>query len=190
MNQYKKIFLEKVYEIHDIDCNQKYDKVYPYSLHLKAVVAQVKKYSRLFPSTVEINAVDPKRFFTNRDYWLKDLELAGAGHDLIEDARLTYNDVKNLFNPFVADIIYSCTELRGKNRSERHGEVYFLILSEERWAVFIKLCDIIANTLYSLLTNSRMYKIYQKEFSNIYNELHKPGEFEPMWDDLRELLKE
>ena len=29
--------MEKIFEIHDITCNQKYDRDLPYSFHLKAV---------------------------------------------------------------------------------------------------------------------------------------------------------
>ena len=32
-----RILMEKIFEIHDIICNQKYDRDLPYSFHLKAV---------------------------------------------------------------------------------------------------------------------------------------------------------
>ena len=53
--------IEQIYDIHDIDCNQKYNE-YPYSLHLKAVVAQVNYYLPLYKS--KINEIDPKRYFS------------------------------------------------------------------------------------------------------------------------------
>ena len=184
--------LQRIYDRHDIECNQKYDGIYPYSIHLKAVKAQVHKYAKMFPSTVEINAVDSKRFFTNRDSWFADMKMAAAGHDLVEDARWTYNDVKQLCGSFVADLIRCCTtpDIAGRNREERHNDIFFERLAEERWAVFVKLCDIMANVLFSLLTNSSMYKKYQKEFPNLYEKLHIEGEYTKLWDDLRELLKQ
>ncbi len=85
--------LEEIYKIHDVGCNQKYDKYLPYSFHLKAVVAQARKYIKSVPlRTFETEAErqicsDPVHVF---------VIIAAAGHDLIEDARLTYNDVISL----------------------------------------------------------------------------------------------
>lgn len=129
------------------------------------------------------------------------LALMGAwGHDLIEDARTTYNDIKQfkhkdpkssldgtILIPELANIIYACTELRGKNRSERHGHEYIQLLRENRLGRFVKLCDIIANVNYGLLTNSSMYNKYQDEYPHLYSELYTV-EFKPMWDYLEKLL--
>lgn len=165
--------LQKIYDRHDIYCNQKYDRIYPYSLHLKAVVTQAHKYKKYIPTLL----------------W-DTIYLAAAGHDLIEDARITYNEVKDLLDKEIADIIYACTEVRGHDRLERHNKDYFSTLRKNRDAVFVKLCDITANVLFSMLTNSSMYKKYQKEFPNLYKELYIKDEYEDFWDDLRELLKQ
>lgn len=168
-----KQLLQTIYDRHDIYCNQKYDGVYPYSLHLKAVVAQAHRYKDLIHEGLR-----------------ESIYIAAAGHDLIEDARLTYNDVVQTYGKFEADIIYACTELRGHDRSERHGEEFFLILVENRFAIFVKLCDIMANALFSRLTNSSMFEKYGKEFPWLYQNLYKVGEYDELWDDLRELLKQ
>ena len=178
--------LDLIYHQHDVVCNQKYNE-YPYSLHLKAVVKQVEYYLPYVKS--KMNTLDERRQFSAEFSWKVDLILAAAGHDLIEDARMTYNDLVKHLGRFVADLIYACTENKGRNRLERHDDMYFDILSDERWAVFIKLCDIKANVLYSVLMNSSMYNKYQKEFPRLYVKLHKQDEFELIWDDLRELLK-
>lgn len=182
--------LQKIYDIHDIECNQKYDGNLPYSFHLKMVVNQIEKYSHTVSS--RYNSIDRKRLFTSFDSLKADLTLAGGGHDLIEDARLTYNNVLELTNsPFVTDIIRCCTtpDIAGRNREERHSKLFFERLSEERWAVFVKLCDILANVIYSCLTNSRMYNIYREEFSELYSKLYVYGEFEDIWKDLKMYLK-
>lgn len=143
-----KTFIDFCKHQHDVECNQKYDGNLPYSFHLNLVAKQVKKF----------------------DYFLKPEErilvLYGAwGHDLIEDARITYNDIKNWkdyegnrynWTNRLADIIYTCTELRGRNRSERHGPEYIQGLKDCRLGLFVKLCDIAANIGYGLLTNSGM----------------------------------
>ena len=148
-------FIEYCINQHDVVCNQKYSKTLPYSFHLELVAKQVKLFEHLLGSSDD-----------------KQLVLMGAwGHDLIEDARVTWNDIVHCTNALLyensvilADIIYACTELRGKNRAERHGDEYITGLANNRLALFVKLCDIIANIKFSLLTNSGMYAKYAEEF--------------------------
>lgn len=174
--------LNKIYEQHDIVCNQKYgEDNLPYSFHLKAVVASAELYS---------DYIDPDK--------LDCVVIAAAGHDLIEDARMPYNDVCALINKsnfisveesiFCADIIYACTEEKGKDRVERHSAIFFKELNENRYAVYVKLCDIMANTLYSRLMFSSMYYKYRSEFNNLREKLYKPGEYESLWNDLEDVL--
>ena len=40
------MIIHKIFDIHDIDVNQKYGDNLPYSFHLKAVVAQGKIFSK------------------------------------------------------------------------------------------------------------------------------------------------
>ena len=179
--------IKDIYKRHDEYCNQKYGKDdLPYSFHLKAVVAQANKYKQLLPKG-SYTDIDVRISF--QQLQLSQVLLAAAGHDLIEDARITYNDLKLVFPIVTADIIYACTEEKGKNRDERHSQKFFDELKQNRLAVYIKLCDIMANVLYSLLSDSSMYAKYQKEFPRLYQELHKEGEYELLWDDLREYLK-
>ncbi len=164
-------FIDWCHHQHDVVCNQKYDKTLPYSTHLKFVQAQAEKFAHLI-SPVEEPTV----------------RLAAAGHDLIEDARLTYNDIVDMVGQRVADVIYACTELRGKNRKERHGEEYFETLKYNDLAVYVKLCDIIANVTYSKLTNSSMWSKYRKEYKHLRYELYRE-KFDDMFVELEQLLK-
>lgn len=135
---------------HDIICNQKYGPVefnIPYSFHLKMVENQYRKFHHL----LNINE--------------RMLVLAAChGHDLIEDARMTYNDIINISCVEIAEIIYCCTESTGRNRKERHDEEFYKRLTSNELAIFVKTCDIIANVKFSLLENSRMFDKYKKEF--------------------------
>jgi hypothetical protein len=170
---------------HDIVCNQKYDDTLPYSFHLGLVAKQVEKFKFI---------LKPEEH---------ELVIMGAfGHDLIEDARTTYNDIKQFkfwkntgydsrdsyFKPELADIIYACTELRGHNRSERHGAEYLQGLKECRLGLFVKLCDISANVGYGILTNSSMVDKYRKEIPHLKEQLYTE-EFKPLWDNIENLLK-
>lgn len=161
---------------HDLICNQKYATSFikdglPYSFHLRAVVEQVYKFKYLLKSEEEIA-----------------LALAGGwGHDLIEDARVTYNDLKQDWGEELAEIIYCCTEEKGRNRGERHSGKYYNELSKNDLAVFVKLCDIIANVKFSLLTNSSMYGKYKKEYPKMKFHLYRE-QYADMFEYLERIL--
>jgi hypothetical protein len=65
----------------------------------------------------------------------------------------------------LAEIIFLCTEMRGRNRAERKNDVFYQQLAQNELAVFVKLCDIMANLKYSILENSSMYDKYLAEWS-------------------------
>lgn len=126
--------------------NHKYSGEYSYSVHLAMVAMFAMKYRHL---------VDEKDF---------DNVMAGCWfHDTIEDCRFTYNDVKQLTNTTVADIVYALTNEKGKNRAERGNEKYYKLIRETKYAVFVKLCDRLANAKFSLENGSRMLEMYAKE---------------------------
>lgn len=165
-----KNFREKIYNQHDIICNQKYGDSLPYNFHLKAVEAQGSKFKHLVEHTeYENKGNHVSSRFTSDEL----VQLALLCHDCLEDARLTYNDIRELGTEalhntiggeMLADIIYCVTDEKGKNRVERKNEKYYKELSNNKLAVFVKLADLAANTLYSKLTNSSMYEKYKTEF--------------------------
>jgi (p)ppGpp synthase/HD superfamily hydrolase len=118
----------------------------PYALHLSMVVHYAMKYMYLIAEEDEDDVIAA--------CWL---------HDTIEDCRLTYNDVKNRTNEKVADIVYALTNEKGKNRAERGNENYYKGIRETSNAVFVKLCDRLANVNYSAYSGSRMLEMYAKE---------------------------
>lgn len=161
---------------HDIEVNQKYDGNLPYSKHLDFVASFAYRFKYL----LEVYDVENSVLF--------EVVLSACyGHDLIEDARLTYNDVKDKAGETVADIIYKCTEEKGRNREERHSERYYLELGSSPIALFVKLCDILANVTYSILTNSTMYYKHKKEHEKTKAYLYMPT-FKPMFDYLDKLF--
>ena len=172
-------FKDWAYYQHDIVCNQKYNKTLPYSFHLDLVANNATKFKHL----VKEND--------------RGITLMGAlGHDLIEDARVTYNDIKQLplmdhlgfkISEQVADVIYACTELRGRNRGERHGEEYIHGLRDNRLGLFVKLCDIGANVGFGVLTNSSMVKKYREEFPKMKEKLYRK-EFDELFVYIEKLL--
>ena len=163
---------------HDVVCNQKYNDTLPYSFHLDCVWKQAFKFQYLIP----INSEKMRD-----ELWFKVL-CSAYGHDLYEDARVTFNQVKDMVGEEVAEIIYLCTELRGRTRAQRKNTQFYMELKENKLAVFVKLCDIIANVKFSLLTNSSMYDKYKAEYVKIYDHLFTE-EYKEMFDYLEALLK-
>jgi hypothetical protein len=117
-----------------------------------------------------------------------DLRLACWGHDLIEDARVSYNDCKKVLGEYIADIIYAVTNEKGRTRDERANDKYYHGIIETPGAIFVKLCDRIANVQYSSLTKSRMLNLYRDEYGYFEYKMRVNDTYEPMFEHLRKLL--
>lgn len=182
---------EYFYNRGDVFCNQKYGDNLPYSFHLKCVEQQGEKFLYLIP---KINIGNKENSYSDSISLVAIIRLALTAHDALEDFRMSYNDVKevasNLGNTvageMLADIVYAVTDEKGKNRKERKSDKYYQELSENKLAVFVKLADISANTLYSKLTGSSMYEKYKKEFS-LFKEKCYIEEYKEFFDYLEKL---
>ncbi len=146
-------------EYHHNGTNHKYDGK-PYTYHLSMVVEVAEKFIHLIP--------------VNK----RDTVLAACWcHDTIEDCRVTYNDVKSELGEEVANIVYALTNEKGKTRKERANDKYYEGIRETEFAVFVKLCDRIANIQYSYSQRSRMSDMYKKEtpdfIKSIYDEKYE-----------------
>lgn len=133
--------------------NHFYDNYLPYEFHLRMVVGVAHQFISLIP--VE------KQGVVLAACWM---------HDMIEDARFTSNDVKNIVGEEVADIVYALTNEKGKNRKERGNEKYYDGIRNTPYATFVKLCDRIANVQYSRMKyftyiygGKNMFDMYAKE---------------------------
>jgi hypothetical protein len=81
------------------------------------------------------------------------------------------------------------TNEKGKNRKERANAKYYEGIRNTPYAVFVKICDRIANVEYSKHSGSRMYDMYRKEFVDFIFELDPHGDspYQEMIDYLRGL---
>ena len=94
-------------------------------------------------------------------------------HDLIEDCRVTYNDlIKDLMNICnvpeteaiaIAELTYAVTNEKGKSRKERANDKYYSDMRQVKYATVLKVADRIANVRYSKQTNSSMKDKYFDE---------------------------
>lgn len=149
-------------EQHD-QTNHYYDENLPYSFHLKLVVSKATRFKAVWQQLYG----DQKFPIMYNACW---------GHDLMEDARVTYNDIVKFLTrgsvseydtreaKQVAEIIRACTvDIRGRNRDERQSASYYVAIRETPGAIFVKLCDRIANVEYGKLVGSSMYDKYREE---------------------------
>lgn len=145
----------------------------PYEVHLNMVAQTAMKYQDLLP--------DAHRSMVIAAAWC---------HDLIEDCRETYNDIINaLGDKGIAEIVYACTNEKGKTRKQRANEKFYNELRENKLAVFVKLCDRIANVEYSKQKNSPMFATYYKENDMFIQQVNHKEEYGPMIGHLNGLFE-
>lgn len=141
----------------------------PYSVHLDAVASNVIKY---------------KRYLTVSQYDI--LIKAAYCHDLIEDTDVDINVLKEKTDGDVAELVFLVSNERGRTRKEKNFKTYPKIWNNDL-AIFLKLCDRIANTRSSKDTGYRMYKVYCDEYPVFRYALKKKDQYTDMWNELDEL---
>jgi len=109
-------------------------------------------------------------------------------HDIIEATDLSYNDIKKLFGAEVAEIVYLCTDLKGRNRDARKAEPLYLELRENLDATKVKVADRIANARESIENGHSMGEKYKKEYEKFRGYLYFVGHIDKMWDELDKLM--
>ena len=152
--------------------NQHYEKDLPYSFHLRLAASYLTKYGHQ-------ELTDVSEFDT--------LYAAVYFHDSMEDARMTYNDVKAEFERLnkecgcdihvvdAAEMVYALTNDKGRTRAERAGEAYYAGIRETAHAPFLKMCDRLANMKFSTLFYpiSPMVSVYEKELGHFLESITK-----------------
>lgn len=152
------------------EVNHFYDALHSYDFHLQMAVDVALEFIQLIPIEDRCDVIG--------GCWT---------HDLIEDCRITYNNVKKEINETVAEYSYALANEKGKTRKERANEKYYNGIKAYKHATFIKLCDRVANVKFSIQTNSSMFNVYKNEFEYFESQLND-GRFAELWDHLRNLL--
>ena len=158
------------------ETNHFYDKNLPYSFHLEAVVREGYRYLHLL-----------KGYSHER---LINVIMACYGHDGIEDARLSYNDVKKQSNTEVAGMIRAVTNYsRGRDRAERMPDYIYAEIANTLDSDYVKICDRIANVKFSIFQESSMTEKYRKELFDFTTKVtNRHTELAPMLKKLSDLL--
>lgn len=149
--------------------NQMYD-IYPYIYHIKQVVKIAEDLG-----------------------YEENIIVSAALHDVLEDANLSYNDIKKAFGEEVAEIVYAVTDELGRSRSERKTKTYPKIRANWK-ATVVKVCDRIANIEHSKLYNKNLYDMYKKEHKDFCVNLrdcpiiNHPNDVNKAWDKLEQII--
>ena len=162
--------------------NQFYDGDKPYGYHLDKVADEVYVYGH--------------HVLASEDDLLP-LFMGAWFHDSIEDARVSYNDVKKIGlklglteeqTLLAAEIVYALTNEKGRTRKERAGKRYYEGIRNTPYAPFVKMCDRMANIRYSCgcynMGNLRMAKTYEDEMPHFTHAITVET------DDIRFLIPE
>lgn len=100
-------------------------------------------------------------------------------HDSVEDTMKTYRDVYDVFYKnygeevatMIADIVFACTNDKGKTRKERAGKKYYKGIRNTPYATFVKIMDRLGNGNYSKKAGSTMFKKYKQENADFVSAL-------------------
>lgn len=152
------------------NCNHLYDE-HPYAFHLAMVAEAASDLAKDYDDATRERIV-----------------AAAWCHDLIEDARETYNDVKKVVGEEVAEIVYALTNEKGRTRAERANSKYYEGIKARPYATLVKVCDRIANVRHSRNQKSRMYDTYANEYPDFKAKLYVQGQYEEAWKALDALF--
>ena len=105
-------------------------------------------------------------------------------HDLIEDCRETFNDVRKASNKKVALLTSALTTIvHGHTRRDRAPRSYYKRIKKEMYADFIKICDRLANVSNSASKGHTMITAYASEMGKFRLNLYKE-EYDAMFEEL------
>lgn len=169
--------------------NHLYDGYLPYKFHLTMVAGNANRYMELMVPKNEF----PEGDWGNRERnAIRHIIYSSCWcHDLIEDARINYAELRETIKIFainsggfsdeekvaaqVADIVFAVSNEKGKNRHERESDKYFQGIRDTECATFVKLCDRMANIEYSKMTawkSKGKLEMYRKEHARFKEQLY------------------
>lgn len=145
--------------------NQMYGTL-PYSFHLDAVASLVKKYGETAATVAYL-------------------------HDVVEDTRVTLEEIENIFGSLVAKCVAILTDEPGQNRKERKSKTYAKmakVTGEENLALLVKAADRLANLRASITDkNDRLIATYRSEYPTFRVSVYRKNLCEEIWQELESL---
>lgn len=146
---------------------QTYGTIYPYFKHLEDVYNTLIKFG--FDESGDL-----------------DILTASFLHDSIEDANVSYSDLKKAFDGNIAEIVYCMTDEMGRNRKERKEKTYPKIRSNAK-SLILKVADRIANVEFSSTQDSGHINMYRDEYHDFEFNLRIYRHIDGMWEHLHKV---
>ena len=146
--------------------NQRYGDA-PYHVHLDAVVELLEPYGPV-------------------------AQTIGYLHDVVEDTKVTKDDIEAMFDGFVADAVDILTDEPGANRAERKARTYKKMSEVEGdlcLALLVKTADRLANVKACVeMGRNDKLAMYKDEHKSFRTAVYRPGLCEELWEELNSLL--
>lgn len=167
----------------------------PYTFHLEATFQVALRFLGTSAPHLEQGELDfPEDAFSILEACLL--------HDTIEDTGATRDELGRLFGAEVATLVWLVTSELGKNRRERNAATYPKT-RQLPGAVFVKLCDRIANVEYGLAQMAEgvriagvpvqgarsLVQMYAREHAGFRAALYRHQEHAALWQHLDALLE-
>ena len=147
----------------------------PYEYHLQMAYDEALKYIHLIPEEYQAEVL--------AGIWV---------HDVIEDARQTYNDVLKATSYLTAEFSFALSNEKGKTRKQRANSKYYAGIRALAFADYLKICDRLANVTHGVRTGGSMAKGYRKENphfrKNIDTATVTGRDYTEMWNALDDLF--
>ncbi|WP_082035880.1 HD domain-containing protein [Pedobacter lusitanus] len=125
--------------------DQKYG-ISPYEIHLGNVISVLMRFNVDLSNAYNLN-----------------LLIAAWLHDVLEDTKITKDQLQEKFGTAVAEIVYTLSDDEGNSREERKANFYKKIAHNED-AIIVKLADRISNVEFSIIHgNDQKYELYKAE---------------------------
>ncbi|MBN8450331.1 MAG: bifunctional (p)ppGpp synthetase/guanosine-3',5'-bis(diphosphate) 3'-pyrophosphohydrolase [Candidatus Accumulibacter sp.] len=139
----------------------------PYAFHLEAVVSLLSDYGT-------------------------DAQVVGYLHDVIEDTRVTEDEVLARFGRRIAECVSLLTDSPGASRAERKAGTYArlaTVAGPAELALVVKAADRLANVRSCLVDQYHgLLEVYRKEHPSFRRAAYREGLCEPLWRELDALL--
>jgi len=143
-----------------------------YDYHLNMVYIEGKHYFK------EMNIPSNECLVYSKAIWC---------HDILTDTGVSREELRKVIGGEAEDIVW-CVSGFGNNRKERNKNEINKT-KNNRKAVFVKLCDRLANVKKSKHTNKNLFEMYKKEHTQFKKILYIKGEYDLMWENLSDLFK-
>jgi len=168
-----------------MECNERYLKAIRFAARQHALASYDGEHYYVHFEDIEQVLRDHKE--------VEDDSLIEANlHDVLEDGGVSYNEVKKMFGHSVAEVVYLCSDFKGRNRDARKPQKFYDEIKESPLrlqAIKIKVADRIANARRSVLSGHGMGDKYKKEYVHFKEELYLVGHIDSMWKELDDLMK-